>query len=125
MKTKLVYAAAAAALLLSGCAQKTTARNCDQAVEVAYKFTERAISMRPELAYSPVRNETDTALFWLACRDGLKKGNEHDNSRLAALREYIGETSLQQNLSVEDGRYLVNDMAMYLAHQYGYELADS
>lgn len=124
MNKKLIISLAAA-LVLSGCAKQHAARNCDQAVEAAYQFTERALSLRPELAYAPVRNEADSALLWLACRDGVTKGNEHDNSRLIALQEYITEASGQPDLTVEDGRYLVNDMAMYLAHLYGYESANS
>ncbi|MFP5594406.1 hypothetical protein [Kluyvera sp. 142486] len=125
MKTKTLFAAVAAALILSACAPKTTARNCDQAVEVAYHFTERAISLRPDLAFSPVRNETDDALFWLACRDGVRKGKTHDETRLVALQEYITEAAEQPDLTPEDGRYLVGNMAMYLAHLYGFESVNS
>lgn len=125
MKTKLVFAATTIALLLSGCAQQHSARNCDQAVEAAYQFIERALTIRPELAYSPVRNDADDALLWLACRDGKEKGAAHDNTRLIALQDYINEASRQQDMTVEDGRYLVNDMAIYLSHLYGYESAVS
>lgn len=62
-----------AALALSGCAQKHTARNCDQAVEAAYQFTERAINLRPELAYAPVRNEATARFFgWLVVMEFVK-----------------------------------------------------
>ncbi|WP_285127700.1 hypothetical protein [Leclercia adecarboxylata] len=125
MENKTLFATAVAVLMLSGCVQKNTARNCDQAVEVAYRFTEHAISMRPQLAYAPVRNEADSALFWLACRDGLQKGAAHDNTRLMAMQNYISNAVVQPGISAEDGRYLINDMAIFLAHQYGFESASS
>ena len=123
MYLKITLVAIAAALALPGCAQKHYARNCENAIEIAYRFTERAIEIHPELAYSPVRNNTDSAIFWLACRDGLRNGIENDSERLATLYNHIAEAITEKDISIEEGRYLVDDMAIYLAYRYGYELA--
>lgn len=125
MKKSICFAVVALSLL-TGCAHKQqTARNCDASVEMANQFVERALNLRPDLATYPARTDTNDALFWLACRDGLRNGQEQNAESLVALRDFIAESARQPELTVEDGRYLVNDMAMYLAYRYGFEVASN
>ncbi|VGQ13016.1 hypothetical protein SB5439_05128 [Klebsiella variicola] len=125
MMLKTTILAASIAALLTGCAPKQTARNCDTSVEMANQFVERALKLRPDLAVYPARTDTNDALYWLACRDGLRNGKANNADHLAALHDFISEAAQQPELTVEDGRYLVGDMAMFLAYRYGFEAANS
>ena len=93
---------------------------CEGAVDTAYKFVENAFKARPEIAYSPVRTETETQLLNLACMNGFNHGVRHDISEMDMMYQQLRNRVSKKGMSVEEARYLVGDMAMLLAYKAGY-----
>lgn len=93
---------------------------CDHAIEIAYKFIERAIEHQPLIAYTPVRTSTDSQLLRLACLRGIQHGKAKDSAELNAMYADIAVRARRPNIDPEYARYLVSDMAMTLSYKAGY-----
>ncbi|MEG5932497.1 hypothetical protein UXN85_20740 [Enterobacter hormaechei] len=93
---------------------------CDEAADTSYEFIENIFKTRPEIAYSPVRTDTDTQLLRLSCLNGFNHGVKQDAAEMNMMFNQLRIRARKKNVSVEEARYLISDMSMALAYKAGY-----
>lgn len=121
MKKLFIMAALICAPLASHAQMPKTV--CEQAEETAYEFVEKMIEIRPELSWTPIRNNFDSKIYQLACLNGFNHGVKGDITEMtemfARLRAQARE-GREKGITQEYARYLVNDLSVALAYKAGY-----
>lgn len=121
MKSLIIGGVLLAAPLFASASQPTPYDPaCNDATEIALSFVEHAITIKPELAFRPVRSFELTSSLQAVCIQGIEAGKARNPAKLKELFKIVRAYGKKKSVTPQEGIFMLGDMATALAYQAGY-----